>query len=90
MKLANHTYYFAKVPEKYQKEYPHDDVTWNPEYYLRIRVDANDEEIKFEDTCDRMVPVCFEYLWEMRETLSRIINDLQKDLVGQPNQRSLF
>lgn len=83
--IENKTYYFSKADNKYG-EVTEESLTpnWTEPYYLRIRVDTRDMEIKFEDTCGRMVPVCFDQLHEMRDTLTKIITTLQQELIGEP------
>lgn len=84
MNLKNHTYYFGKVPERYKEDMSSLTPKWNADYYYRFRIDAREEEVKFEDSCGRMVPLSFEHLYEFHKTFDRLLYEMQANLIGEP------
>ena len=76
--FKNHTYCFGKIPEEY-RENEYDD-----EYYFRFEIDENAMEVRFKDTCDRMVPVNFENLYDMHTVLTKMIIEIQQQVIGAP------
>lgn len=82
MNLKNHTYYFGRIPA--DRNYAEESLLgWEPGFYFRFTIPRlGDDQINFEDTCDRMVPFNFENLCEMRDTLNKIINDIAVASVG--------
>jgi hypothetical protein len=68
----NDVYRFGAIPEEFQK-------TLDDQYYFTIVVDYSDQEIKIKDSCNRMVPLCFEDIKELRKVLKLISKSLKHD-----------
>lgn len=68
-------YYFSKIPKEYRGE----GITPNfrPDYYFRFRLVESEKEVKFEDTCNRVVPISYSNLKEMKKTLKKLIKDIK-------------
>lgn len=55
MKIKGNYIYFNKVPKEWRED--SDTREWNSKYYFRIRIEYEEEEVKIEDGCGRMVPL---------------------------------
>lgn len=71
--MYNRYYYFGtpadEHKEDHERELPKD---WLENTYFRVRVEYDDEEIKIEDSCGRMVPFSFTDIKELRKVLKTI------------------
>jgi len=67
-------FYFCPVPEEFREDHAAElsNSNWNPDYYFRIRVVYGEEKIKIEDSCGRMVPLCFDQMKGLRRALKTI------------------
>lgn len=84
MQLKNKTYLFGRVSPEYLEIDTDAEGLFQYEekfYYFKITVDE-DEVVRIYDTCDRMVPIGFENLCEIRDTLNKIIGDVATAAVG--------
>ena len=82
MIVKNKYYYFGAIPDlPWYEETPEG---WEPGWYYRIRISPEDEEIKIEDTNNRMVPLPFEAMYSLRQVLNKIQDHLINSILGVP------
>jgi len=84
MKVNNKWFYFGKIPLEHMEEHDGQEG-WEEGYYFRIAIDTENEEFKVEDTCGRVVPLCFENLFEFQQVLAKVQGELLSTLIGAPN-----
>jgi len=44
---------------------------WEENYQFRIKLHTSEQEIKIEDTCNRMIPMCYEDIKAFRKALKK-------------------
>lgn len=77
-KWSNPYMYFAPMNFNWGDE----PAGWEQGYQFRIRISYGDEEIKFEDTCNRMVPICFEDIRALRKALKKVEKHIISQAIG--------
>lgn len=88
MQLKNRIYYFGKrIDKDLVNEVTHEAEKnvkggWTEPYYYRIVV-TDDEEIRFEDTCGRSLPILLSDINSLNNTLFDIRKDISEVLFGQ-------
>jgi hypothetical protein len=63
--MTKKKYKFGKIPKEYREG--REDT-----HYYWIDINLPEQEIKFQDTCKRMIPFGFEHVKELRKALKRI------------------
>lgn len=82
IQVKNHTFYFGKVTDRDEVVgYP---IGWQKGWDFRVTIDTDNEQIEIEDTCNRMVPVSFDNLWELVKTLHSVQDEIVASVIGAP------
>ena len=84
MDVNNKYFYFGKMSPEVMEMMDVPDG-WEDGWCFRIRIDTEEEEIKIEDCCNRMVPMAFNDLYQFIGILQKVQNELITSLVGAPN-----
>jgi len=80
----NHTFYFGKVPPEYQDMHNEDlPEDWEPNWYYRLRIVDEDQEIKIEDSCGRMVPIAWNQLFTLEKAFIAVVDELAARTFGK-------
>lgn len=85
MKMTNnHTFYFGKVPPEHLEIHNESSPKgWEPGWYYRLRIVDDDQEIKIEDSCGRMVPIPWNQLFTLEKAFIAVVDELAARTFGK-------